>query len=487
MRRKKWVEAYSHSLEALARAREKLKFIVGFNVNIDAVKHVTRRDVERIMRHVSLSEVVKKVFSPPMKVESLEDFLAGLLLCLKEGIGEEWIITSSAISKKLEEVLGWDETRMGGQGGNMSNVLASLGQIAITNVPSLPSNQAELFYDENVLVPILTGEGVTFRHPREAVRLSDPPLIHWISEFKKGFSVNLDGLSFEAPRDNRFIATFDDVNARLQLAPGFREGSVLEAEDAVAAVVSGYHLLREKYSGGETCWEVLEDVVSLIKEWRSVNPELSIHAEMGFTASCVVRKAILNSVFPNVSSVGVNETELQIFHSPDHAKPLSSYSAPELYLKAKSILDKYRLKRVFIHTREYSMSIVRQSYGVHPEEEFMALLFGASLAATLAATGMPPTISRAKEMMNKGFEISEDGLREHKKLASLLDTEGEADYKLFVEHGFVYGDPGVVFVPSILVREVKATVGLGDTICSGTLVGEHLLKNARKKAQGSSA
>ncbi len=486
MRKKEWVQAYSRSLDTLARKNRRLKFIVGFNVNIDAIKHVAREDVERIMRHASLSEVVKKVSSPPMKVDSLEDFLAGLLLCLRDGVGEEWIITNGKVSKMLEELLGWDETRMGGQGGNMSNVLARLGQTTITNVPSLPSEQAELFYGENVVVPVLTSEGVNFRHPREAIRPSDPPLIHWISEFRKGVSVDLDGLKFEAPRDNRFIASFDEVNARLQLAPGFWEGSVSEVEEAVAAVVSGYHLLREKYPDGETCWEALKKVISLIRKWRSLNAELTIHAEMGFTGSSEVRKAIVNLVFPNVDSVGVNETELHIFHSPSCVEPLSSYSAPDLYLKAKDILERHRLKRIFIHTREYSMSILRQGYVVCPEEEFMALLFGASLAATLAATGVPPTISKAKEMMIGGFEISEEGLKEHEKLASFLDTEGETNYRLFLERGFVDGDPGIVFVPSMLVRKVKATVGLGDTICSGTVAGEHVLKHAMRP-QGSSA
>ncbi|MBS7287264.1 MAG: hypothetical protein KIH01_00555 [Candidatus Freyarchaeota archaeon] len=481
MRRKRWVEAYSRSLETVAQASRSLKFIVGFNVNIDAVKHVCREDVERLMRHVSPSEVAKRIFNLPMKVDSLEDFLAGFFICVRDGVGGEWIITSSDVSRKLEKLLGWDEMRMGGQGGNMTNILARLGHRVIPNVPSLPSQQADLFYDENVVIPVPTDRGVTFKHPREATRPGDPLLIHWISEFKRGLSVSLGDLSFEAPRDNRFIATFDEVNARLQIAPGFWEGSILEAKEAVAAAVSGYHLLREKYLNGETCWDVAGRTTHLIREWRSVNPELTIHAEMGFTSSSEVRKAVLSLVFPHVDSVGVNETELHMFHSPTHTKPLSSYSAPELYLKARGLIEKYRLKRVFVHTREYSISIIKQSYGVHPEEEFMALLFGALLAATLADTGTPPTISKAREAMKLGrFEVSEDGIREHEKLASLLDSEGEANYKFFLEHGFVEGDPGVVFVPSMIAREIKATVGLGDTICSGALAGEQLLKSSGK-------
>ncbi|MEM1658641.1 MAG: ADP-dependent glucokinase/phosphofructokinase [Candidatus Jordarchaeales archaeon] len=480
MKKKDWMEAYSRSLEAVTRIGEKLEFIIGFNVNIDAVRHVDKSVIEKLASSVSLSKVLGKISDPPLRVESLEDFLAGLLVCIRDGIGEEWIITNERVSAELERLLGWDERRMGGQGGNMSNVLARLGHRVVVNAPSLPKQQAELFHSENIAIPVPTSGGIVFKHPREAVRPGDTPLIHWISEFKKGFSVKLGDLFIEAPRDNRFIASFDDVNTRLLLAPGFREGSVMKAEDAAAAIVSGYHLLRETYPTGETCESVIKQVRELISEWKKVNPELLIHAEMGFTSSCRVRKAILDAVFPRVDSVGFNEVELRMFNSPDHTTFPASYSAPELYLEAKSVLEKHNLKRVFVHTREYSMSILKQEYGVNLEEELASLLFGALIAATLASTGTP-TLSSAREILrSKELTVCEDGIREHEKLALLLDSEGECGYESFLELGFAEGDPGVVFIPSLISKRVKATVGLGDAICSATLAGESLLRRSSK-------
>lgn len=362
----------------------------------------------------------------------------------------------------------------------MSNVLARLGHRVVVNVPSLPKQQAELFHSENIAIPVPTSEGVVFKHPREAVRPGDTPLIHWIYEFKKGFSVNLGELFIEAPRDNRFIASFDDVNTRLLLAPGFWEGSVMKAGDAAAAIVSGYHLLRETYPDGETCASVIKQVRELINEWKSVNPELLIHAEMGFTSSCKVRKTILSAVFPCVDSVGFNEVELQMFSSPDSTTLPSSYSAPELYFKARDMLEKHHLKRVFVHTREYSMSILKQEYGVRLEEELTSLLFGALIAATLASTGVPTLNSARETLRSRELAVCEDGIREHEKLASLLDSEGECSYDSFLKLGFAEGDPGVVFIPSLISKRVKATVGLGDAICSATLAGESLLKRRSK-------
>ncbi len=472
-----WLKAYDRAIRAISQVNKTLLFMTGFNVNIDAVKHVKKDDIERALRYVSPVEIIKKISEPPMKVNSIEDFLAGLLFCLKEGLGEEWIITNAEVIKKLEGILGWDEVRMGGQGGNMSNVLATLGQIVIPNVPSLPRQQAYLFYDRNVVIPVLIDGKVRFKAPSEAVRPSDPPLIHWISEFRKGLTVRLGDLEFEVPRDNRFIATFDDVNTRLQLAPGFWEGSILRARRAVAAAVSGYHLLMDKYPDGTTCNDALKKIVALIKSWKRINPELAVHAEMGFTTNRNVRKAIISMIFPHVDSIGVNETELYMFHSPIQDKIPNLYSATDLYSKARELMKKHGLKRVFVHTREYSISLLRGSYGICPEKELMALLFGAALAATLAATGKPPTIKDVeKAMRQRAFKISEEGLEEQKKLASFLDSEGETRFRSFIKKGFTDEEPYVIFIPSLLVKNVRATVGLGDTLCAGTLAGEQLLR-----------
>ncbi len=474
-----WSKAYSYALKTAKRVRQRLTFIVGFNVNIDAVKHVNEGDVKRVFNFASPSEVIRKIESPPMEINSLEDFLAGFLLCVRNGLGEEWIIRDAAISHRLKELLGWDSTRMGGQGGNMSNIIAGMGHLAIPNAPSLPQQQADLFHDKNVLIPTLANGEVRFKPPSKAVRSRDEPLIHWIFEFGEGFRVKLGELEVKAPRENRFIATFDDINTRLEIAPGFWEGSMLKVEEASACVVAGYHLLQEVYSDGTTYKEHIERTVSLIKDWKSVNPELTVHAEMGFTASVKVRKGILNLLFPHVDSVGLNESELLQFSFPSRSVDWnsSSYSAPEIYLKARSLMSKYSLKRVFIHTREFSMSLLDDNYKVSPRSELLSLLLGASLAATLAVTGSTPTIEEAERLMkSEALKLSGKGLEEHQKLAVFLESEEGVNGELLLKRGFVEGKPNLVFIPSKLASKLKGTVGLGDSICAGSLVGEHIFE-----------
>jgi ADP-dependent phosphofructokinase/glucokinase len=62
-------------------------------------------------------------------------------------------------------------------------------------------------------------------------------------------------------------------------------------------------------------------------------------------------------------------------------------SASILCEGTKEILRIFKLKRIIVYTRDFVLSLLNPAYGITPETEQYALLFGAAVAATRAFTG----------------------------------------------------------------------------------------------------
>ncbi len=109
---------------------------------------------------------------------------------------------------------------MGGQGGIVANVMAVCGVSDVyVHTASSPKKQSELFND----LPNLKNVN-RFGELQKAYtidRNEDVPLIHWIIEFDKGDTLNINGKSYTCPKANRFIATYDPLNFKLAIDDAF--------------------------------------------------------------------------------------------------------------------------------------------------------------------------------------------------------------------------------------------------------------------------
>ncbi|MEM2144132.1 MAG: ADP-dependent glucokinase/phosphofructokinase [Candidatus Jordarchaeaceae archaeon] len=484
-----WTKKYFRALQEVSESiRFCRTFITGLNANIDALKHVEGKEVERVISERGLeSEIQNGLVRPPREIKTFSDVLAGILFCAERGQGEEWFIWNSEITEMIRSVFGYDRLRMGGQCGIMTNVLALLNLRVIPNVVALPRIQAERFTTKGgeIIIPRWEGNRIVFKKPLEAVREKDKALIHWIFEFDDEFTVKLNGETVKAPVENRFIATFDDENIKLKIDPAFREGTLKAISRVGTVILSGYHLLQRNYPDGSKPEEHIKNTINLIKLWREKNPEIRIHSELGFIANNEIRKSILKLLVPNVNSIGLNEGELAdnlyTLRQRDGLEEIRALNAVRIYQGAKKIMKKYHLSRIMIHNREYSLCLISSNYGIKPQSELYAMLFGALLAAALAYTGNFPTIKDAEKALRSGkLRISEKALEEHQKLAAFLENEEGYPKEKFLKEGFTETEPFTVFSPSMLI-EPKATVGLGDTLCSASLAAEEALTCREQK------
>jgi ADP-dependent phosphofructokinase/glucokinase len=411
-----------------------MKIICAYPVNLDAIYNVDNEELARL--------VGRLMPDGREEITNLEDLLSALLLCMREGYGDELIIKSEEIARAIEGTFRW-QYRLGGNAGIMANVLATLGARPVLNASAISQRMAEMLHP-GVSIPV---SGL-LRGPHQVA--AEKEMIHFVFQFTEGQTVMTPGGPIISPRDNRLIATFDPLNSRLYSSPDFDSYCKEKISDFDGALVSGFHLAP--ISGFK---EIFDQKIAQISSWMDCHPEIYIHAEMGSFRNPDIMKYLLERL--PVDSLGMNEDELARVENLKQGWR----GTMEAVLQIRARLG---LPRVAVHTRDYIISVMKGL--ILPEREVEALTRGADAAAALAATGSI-TGSPPAEINPSGLDARDDFLREG------AVPHGRGAY-------MGSGEEVISLVPSLLARHPKFTVGLGDTT-TGVIFYEELL--AKKKIQ----
>lgn len=404
-----------------------MNIICAYPVNIDAVYN---------LRGEEISSLIQSGHAPAIKSElkesigSQHDLISSLLFCMQQGSGAELLIESQAVAQQIEASFAW-QFRLGGNAGIMANVLAALGAKPVLNAPALGPRLAGMLHPE-VGIPI----SGTLQEPDRAAGESetDKEMVHFVFQFKEGDAVSAPEGKVVAPRDNRFIATFDPVNTRL-ITNAYFDGYCLEnARDFDGALLSGFHLAPfEEYQ------EIFPARIAQIQSWKEKNPRIFIHAELGSFQNPEIMQYLLPRL--PADSLGMNEDELAVADGPFSGWHESMQAAIRLR-------ERLGLSRVAVHTRDYILSASLKGW-IDPEDELVALMHGTDAAATLAATGS--VVGRPPEDVNPiGLIAREEFCRE--------------GATLFGRGAFLHSQGTLMsLMPSLSASNPQFTVGLGDT------------------------
>lgn len=478
-----WNEKYEKSVGRMAAKINSVRgFIVSYITCIDALHQIFGSKIEKILSQNSdlTRDVLAKLQRPPGRIDSAADLLAGLLYYMKNGRGGEWLVHNKEIFDWMTATFGYGKLEVGGV-GRMANVLSQLGvPLVIPHVIRLPEIQARLFVSKNnIRIPTLEARKIVFKPPMDAIRQSDKPLFHWIFQFKKGTEVRFGHKIIKVPQDNRFIATCDEDNLKLGIEPAFEVGTREIIKNIDKVIVFGYHLMQPQYNNGTTYIDHVAPATRQLLEWRHLNPNVKIHLEIGSSKYPEIRKIMLEKIAPLVNSVGLNEDELaeslEFYGCKKTANELRrKLSAYAIFEGMQKLFKKLNVERLNVHTRNFSMSLIKIDYGISPETEQYAMLFGAIVSAMFSITGKFKNLEEiASFIHHPNLSISSNGLKQHELFSRKLDKLKIIPKTEFLKSGITkINNYWLIFSLSKTTEKPSKTVGLGDCYAVTTFLAE---------------
>ena len=472
-----WKQHYSVSPRQLERLKQVRGVASVFNANIDAVLKVQPAMVLQWMEELQADEW-QVLNTGSKRISAPVDVLRGFVECFSKGIAQEWLVESEDTFSWMRDHLGYDKLQMGGQGGIIANVMAVAGaQNVYVHCASLPGQQAGLFLGDPSLKS--TNKHGKLHAASSIDRDGDLPLIHWILEFDKGAELKIGGLTLTAPKSNRFIATYDPLNFKLAVDPGF-DAAMRQADNPLDVILlSGYQMLSEPLPGlGQGSGLArITDSWAQVQAWKAAHPSAVVHFEFASTQDLKIRQALADVLAPAADSVGCNEQELigilEVTGEATLARECAGMDSVSLFKGLLKVFEKLKLKRLQLHMFGLYVTLLRPgldaegpAFQAEPNRDGM--VFAATLAAAKAGTG---TLEQADGLLwAHGREVADHSLKELGALdAYITQAFGKAG---LAESGIVqHAAFTLVAVPTILIDKPVTLVGMGDTISSLSLVG----------------
>ncbi len=480
MNMEEWDAEYVQAYELMKGSLDDIKgMFVAYNSNVDALKHLKEDDMARLIRAVDQDEVARKLFEYPRQIDVPSDLVARLIIAMRDGKAAEVPAYTTHIHEWLTDHLVFDTARMGGQAGIISNLLAHMGiHNVITYVPWLSREQADYFTDSPQLKhPAIRDGQLILDHPKNVYDPDFSAKVNWIIEFSKGFKFTFAGEHYEVPRDNRLIISSRPPWIRIDMDRELFDALPRIRENIDGAILAGYQMIKEEYEDGSTYQDYVDRAVGVIERLKEGNENLCIHVEFTSIQNKVIRKAILlDIVSRHVHSLGLDTVEvanaLNVLGHEELAYSVinkGENAIVSLYEGAVKLLHELKLERVHIHSLGFYICVASKDCPVSVEQHRSALLFAGAAAAAQASLGGILNV----EDIAAGLEVPiyEKGYSELLQLEKHLVRKSVCSAEDFEDGCVCATDHDLIVVPSKVVEEPVATVGIGDVISATAFAG----------------
>jgi len=441
-----------------------------FHSVLDGRLAVRPGTVERILRDDPplLRDILDRWGSLPDELMRPADVILAFAASFKDGQAMQRMIRSEEVFRWVYEKFGYDELALGGTSANMAVTVEALGVPRVL-VYANPLTQplAEAFPQTPALITI--GPDGALGSPREVAQGDEVFAIHWIFEYRRGDALTIGPHTLVAPRANRFIPSWNPANNQLRLARGFMETFEVLAPHYSHLLVSGFHILSNRYPDGTTALDCIRPVAEYLARIRRQAPGIRLHCELASIAGGIVRQGVREFILPQMHSLGLNEVELTTWledlGKAELAHRIRAANAPEAVLAGvEALAEATGVPRIHLHHLGYYLVLATEGAGP-PERIRQGLLCGACAAAARAMTGRPPKRDELAPVLD--IPLREESLSAMRALASLVPEE---DF-LLTGIGTRAGR-SLVVVPTRIVEHPVRTVGLGDTISASAWLAE---------------
>ncbi|MBP2030926.1 ADP-dependent phosphofructokinase/glucokinase [Methanohalophilus levihalophilus] len=474
-----WEERYAKAYESISSSISNVRGVfVAYNSNIDAIKHIHSGDIERLLKNLDIEKVQEKIYSYPRQIDTPYDFLARLLIAMRDGKAAEVPTYSTDIHEWLTDNFVFDSARMGGQAGIISNLLASMDmKRVIAYIPWLSREQANYFVEsDNLVHPIVRDGKLELLHPTKAYNPEYKSKVNWIIEFPKDLKVNFGEEQFIVPRNNRLIISSRPPWIRIDISDEVYSHLTDFCGHVDGAILSGYQMIKEDYEDGTTYKDHVKNSVDLIESLKACNPDVRIHVEFTSIQNKTIRSAILNDIVKShVHSLGLDTVEvanaLNVLGHEELAYSVISKGENaiiSLYEGAVRLLHGLKLERIHIHSLGYYICVASTDCPVTPEDHLECLLFSSCAAASRAIMG---DIKHFDDIeFGLDVRISQKGMDEIEKLGTYLVRQGVCSMDEFRDGCIRTPHHDVLVNPTKVVEDPVGTVGIGDAISASAFV-----------------
>jgi len=453
-----WHEKYKIVPEQFAKTAQINSAATGFNTNIDAVTKISGKKISELAAEygVSLSDIK----NCPAISDSPKAVICGIIKCFVGGIAEEWLTSSVAIDEWIEQNIHTERMQMGGQAGIIANVLAlTEAQKILVNTASHPETLSAQFIADNRLLAADENSELVPAHTIS--RPHDVPLVHRIIEFDKGDTLTLSEQELTCPKSNRFIATYDPLNAKMQINKAFADFLLTKGFDYF--IFSGYSLLSgaDGLIGAEKSAEFLQSL-------KQKCPDGITHLEIASTQDKQIRRYMLEKIALLSTSLGLNERETLdvcevLFPEVWQKLNKEKLNAVNLFDALVKIKKFTKVKRLQLHIFGLYVCLQDKDYKFTPKQSLKGMLCASVAAASKASLGYlqkPQDLTSALKTNGAKIHFAElQALAEYLNAPTLL-SDGTAEYENF----------DLIATPTMLVESPKTLVGMGDTISSLSLI-----------------
>lgn len=455
-----WNNFYQEAPETLDKMSKIKSVACAFNSCVDSVIKISGNEILRLIKKEKIS-LAKLQKINHKNINDVSDFIKGIFLCFTKGIAEEWTSDKIEMFNWMLSNIGTKKIQMGGQAGIVANTI-SLANIkkVIVHSNALTQEQANQFFSNKNL---LSFDKKGNLKQASLINRDKTSSIHWIIEFDKNDTINIEGKTFICPKSNRFIVTYDPPLFNFKLDKHFINYTC--KNDIDYYFLSGYQALSYHNHG----LKHIKTSKKIISSWKERNPQSIVHLEIASTQDKIIRKAILTNLASIVDSVGINDREtIDILEVTNNKKLYNlcqkNPDSINLFKAILKIKQKLKCPRIQLHMFGLYITIQDKHYPISPTKIRNGMILASTAAASKASIGY----LKQKSDITKscGLPVSEISLIELEKLSSYLKTKtllqkGICSFKNFY----------IIATPTIIINKPKTLVGMGDTISSFSIIG----------------
>ncbi len=264
--------------------------------------------------------------------------------------------------------------------------------------------------------------------------------LHFIIQFKKGDPVRLGDETIEIPCSNRLILTKNTVNVTMPFDRHYFDWIEKNADRVTSDLFSSFNCILDT----EVLKERLQYLKGHAQRYRRGNPRGIVFFEDAHYHDAKVRKLCMETIYPEVDIVSLNEEELSYTLNNMYDIGVDIDDIDSVIRGAEFLIERLGIhKGIIVHTKDYAMYTGRElEYDIED-----GLMMGNLMATSKAKYGWYGT----KEQMREVLELP-------------MSSKGLKNYDRLKERAA----PGyTVIVPSRYIDKPEFTIGLGDSFTGG--------------------